>query len=268
MSAIEAGKAEPRVETLARVGAALGLDVSLRFFPNTGPLIRDHIQAAMIEALVSILHVCWRPIPEVAVQRARMGSIDLVLEPGGVRRAADEPPVTCEAQSELRRLEQKLRWLAIKADALAQERDRPTTVAAAVDPGDASRDDRVREDVRCRLPGQNGRCLRGAGGGTELAGVGRHLVRRRPWPSSIAAWATTRHLRRPLNRRSVVRGRWPTHERAQCRRHQDTPHHQSTPQSVEHQEVTTWSASASSAPASRGQTMPVASHRWATRPAW
>ena len=118
LSALELGRHDPSTEVLARVGAALGLDLSVRFYSGTGPLVRDHLQAAMIEALLGTLHERWRPSPEVWVTRPVRGVIDLVLEPTN----SDEPLLAVEAQSELRRLEQQLRWSGVKADALAQAR--------------------------------------------------------------------------------------------------------------------------------------------------
>src|SRR5687767_4482596 len=70
----------------------------------------------MIGALLRWLHAIWRPTPEVGVPRPGGGVIDGVLE-------APEPPiVACEAQSDLRRLEQQVRWSRAKADALGQAR--------------------------------------------------------------------------------------------------------------------------------------------------
>jgi hypothetical protein len=50
------------------------------------------------------------------VYRPVRGSIDLVLD------AIAEPLVACEAQADLRRIEQQLRWSRAKADALAAAR--------------------------------------------------------------------------------------------------------------------------------------------------
>ena len=119
--ALERGSHDPTTEVLARVSAALGLDLSVRLYPNTGPLVRDHLQAAMIESLSRIIHERWRPTPEVAVQRPVRAFIDLVLE-------TNAPPlVATEVQSELRRLEQQIRWSKAKADALAEARGQPTS---------------------------------------------------------------------------------------------------------------------------------------------
>jgi hypothetical protein len=81
------------------------MDLGVRLYPGTGPLIRDHLQAAMIEALLQILHPRWRPSPEVWVTRPVQGVIDLVLE-AEVDDDATAPLIATEAQSELRRLEQ------------------------------------------------------------------------------------------------------------------------------------------------------------------
>jgi transcriptional regulator with XRE-family HTH domain len=120
VSALERGTHDPSTEVLARVGEALGMDLSVRLYPGTGPLIRDHLQAAMIEVLLRELHERWRPSPEVWVTEPVRGVIDLVLEPD----TDHEPLVAMEAQSELRRLEQQIRWAHAKAEALAQGRGR------------------------------------------------------------------------------------------------------------------------------------------------
>jgi len=119
--ALERGTHDPSTEVLARIGAALGMDLSVRLYLGTGPLIRDHLQAAMIEALLGLLDERWRPSPEVPLQRPVRGVIDLVLD------TPEELLIACEAQSDLRRLEQQLRWSQAKADALAQARGRPVS---------------------------------------------------------------------------------------------------------------------------------------------
>ena len=124
LRAVEQDDVEPSLQVLARLATVLGMSLSVRLYPGTGPLIRDHIQAAMIEALLEILHERWRPRPEVTVFRPVRGVIDLVLD------ATTEPLVACEAQSELRRIEQQVRWSRSKADAL-QEGRRAESAAAA-----------------------------------------------------------------------------------------------------------------------------------------
>jgi transcriptional regulator with XRE-family HTH domain len=113
---LEVARHDPTIETLTRLGAALGMDLGIRLFVGTGPLVRDHISGAMIGVLVGQLHGSWRPTPEVALRRPVRGVIDLVLD------RADPPIVACEAHSDLRRIEQQIRWARTKADALGEAR--------------------------------------------------------------------------------------------------------------------------------------------------
>lgn len=114
LSRIEAGTAEPSVEVLIAVATALGCDLSVRMFPNSGPRVRDRLQLAMTEALIDLRHARWRPRPEVPVYRPIRGVIDLVLADPVARDA-----IATELQSQLRRVEQQIRWSVQKADALA-----------------------------------------------------------------------------------------------------------------------------------------------------
>src|SRR5665811_1575111 len=54
ISRIESSGIRPSLETCCRLAAALGLDLSLRLFPNTGPAIRDRHQAGIVEAVLAI----------------------------------------------------------------------------------------------------------------------------------------------------------------------------------------------------------------------
>ena len=119
--ALEADVVEPTLEVVARLSAALGMSMSVRLFPGSGPLFRDHLQLAMTGALLRILHPRWRARPEVPVYRPVRGVIDMVLDDVGAGSL-----VACEAHSELRRLEQQIRWSTIKADALAATDDQVT----------------------------------------------------------------------------------------------------------------------------------------------
>ena len=115
LSRIETGEVEPTLEVLARIAAALGGEVSMRIYPGTGPIVRDHIQAAMVQALLLALHPRWKRFVEVAVDKPVRGVIDLVIHD------PEEPVLVAgEAQSELRRIEQQIRWSRAKADALAE----------------------------------------------------------------------------------------------------------------------------------------------------
>lgn len=112
-AAIENGTTEPSLETICAVSLALGGEASLRFFPGTGPRLRDRTQAAMVEAFLRAADRRWSRFVEVPVYRPATGVIDLVLADPSVGLI-----VAAEFQSQLRRLEQQLRWARVKADSL------------------------------------------------------------------------------------------------------------------------------------------------------
>lgn len=107
------GTGRPSVDTYARLAVALGADLSAHYFPNTGPAIRDRPQAQILEGLLTILHPRWHPFTEVAVRRPSRGWIDAAFHDAVARIL-----VASELQSELRRLEQTVRWSAEKAASL------------------------------------------------------------------------------------------------------------------------------------------------------
>ena len=110
---VERGMREPSLTVLVAIATALGGDASVRLYPGTGPRLRDPIQARIVEELVRIAHSRWIRHVEVPVHRPVRGVIDVVLQ------HRDEPVVLAiEVHSELRRLEQQLRWANEKADAL------------------------------------------------------------------------------------------------------------------------------------------------------
>lgn len=113
VSRILDGTISPRLETYHRLAAALGADLSARLYPNTGPAIRDRLSAPMLEAVLGILDPRWRPFTEVAVRKPSRGWIDAVLHDARARVV-----IATELQSELRRLEQLIRWHAAKAESL------------------------------------------------------------------------------------------------------------------------------------------------------
>ena len=113
LARIEGGGERPSLETYLRLATALGADLSARLYPNTGPAIRDRIQAKILELVLERTHPRWVRYGEVRVERPARGWIDLLLHDPGARIA-----VASEIQSELRRLEQLIRWSTEKADAL------------------------------------------------------------------------------------------------------------------------------------------------------
>lgn len=113
LARIENGGSAPSMETYQRLASALGADLHARLYPNTGPAIHDRHQARMLEVLLATLHPRWTPIVEIAVHRPSRGWIDLGLHDGAASLF-----VATELQSELRRIEQLIRWSAAKATAL------------------------------------------------------------------------------------------------------------------------------------------------------
>jgi transcriptional regulator with XRE-family HTH domain len=113
-SRIEAGLVNPSLGMLVAIATALGADVSVRLFPGSGPRLTDRHQARMVEAVIRTLHPSWRAHVEVPVSRPARGVIDVVLE-----RPDHGFLVAAEFHSELRRLEQQIRWAGDKARSIA-----------------------------------------------------------------------------------------------------------------------------------------------------
>ena len=172
VGAIEREEAEPSLQIVARVAAVLGLRLSVRLYPGTGPLIRDHLQARMLGALIGITHERWVPRPEVPVHRPVRGVIDLVLD------ADDEPLVACEAHSELRRLEQQARWSRAKADALH----------ASTAPREVGRLLLLRSTVRTRAIVAQHPDYLAAAYPARAADAYASLAGEAPWPGDTLLW--------------------------------------------------------------------------------
>jgi transcriptional regulator with XRE-family HTH domain len=120
LSRIESDEAVPSLEIYGRIATALGADLACRVYPNTGPAVHDRHQVAIARALLKVLHPRWQRWPEVAVRRPARGWIDLVLND-----ATEREVIACEIESELRRLEQLLRWSAEKAASLPSASEWP-----------------------------------------------------------------------------------------------------------------------------------------------
>lgn len=113
LSGIEQGSSEASTAVLVGIADVLGADLSVKAYPNTGPRIRDRLQSQIVEHLLRVVRPRWRTFVEVPVTRPARGYIDVVL--------ADQPDplfVATEVSSELRRLEQHLRWAQDKASSL------------------------------------------------------------------------------------------------------------------------------------------------------
>jgi transcriptional regulator with XRE-family HTH domain len=105
LSRVERGDRAAGVATLTGIATVLGADLSVKAYPNTGPRIRDRLQAPMEETLLRALDDRWIADPEVVVVHPARGVIDLVLTD------RKQPLlVASEIQSGVHRLEQQIRW--------------------------------------------------------------------------------------------------------------------------------------------------------------
>lgn len=110
---ILAGAAEPSDLVRARLAVALGADLSIRLYPNTGPIVRDRHQGRIAETMLAVRHPRWHGFGEVRVTKPSRGWIDLAFH-----EPRERVIVATEIQSELRRIEQLIRWAAEKAASL------------------------------------------------------------------------------------------------------------------------------------------------------
>jgi transcriptional regulator with XRE-family HTH domain len=183
-AAIESGVVVASIETIQAVALALGGDVSVRFFPGTGPRLRDRIQAPMVEAFLHILHPRWQRFPEVPVHRPASGVIDLVIG-----SAAESLLVATEFHSQVRRLEQQVRWARIKADGLAT-----TPLTELISNGDHPiRIDRLlvlRSTTATRGLARDFAATLAAAYPARTAEVLASLAGDAPWPGAGVVWVT------------------------------------------------------------------------------
>ena len=177
---IEAGEREPSISALAAISEALGADLAVRLFPNTGPRIRDHIQARIVEELLRVAHPRWRRHTEVPVYRPARGRIDLVLH--------DPAPavlVATEVHSQIHRIEQQLGWAQLKADSLESAdlwgslTSRPTVSRLLV-----LRTTRATREIVVRFEATLRAAYRAPAGAIHAA-----LVADAPWPGPGLLWA-------------------------------------------------------------------------------
>jgi transcriptional regulator with XRE-family HTH domain len=125
---IETAQVQPSMKVLTAIGVALGADLSVRYYPGSGPRIHDRFQAPMVETLLRELDARWSVDLEVRILRPSRGVIDLVLTDAAARAT-----VAGEVYSELRRVEQQIRWSAEKADGLGMRRQDEDPSSSAPD---------------------------------------------------------------------------------------------------------------------------------------
>jgi transcriptional regulator with XRE-family HTH domain len=183
LAQIEAGRVTARFEVLEAVALALGGHASLRFYPGTGPRLRDRFQAPMVEAFIRILHPRWERFPEVVVQRPAYGVIDLALADPSAQVL-----VATEFQSQLRRLEQQIRWARTKSLGLAD-----TQLGQLAPGGHLPTIDRLlvlRSTVATRAVAREFEATLSAAYPARTADVRASLTGSASWPGSGIAWIT------------------------------------------------------------------------------
>lgn len=180
---ILAGDAGGSLETYVRLAVALGADLSAHVYPNTGPPIRDRHQARMLEALLRDLDPRWRRSTEVVVTRPVHGVIDLVLTDARAGQI-----IAVEIQSELRRLEQLVRWTNEKAAALPSAPRWPSIVTPGQGPTVSSLLVVRRTRATVEVAEAFGRQLEAAFP-AHPADALRSLRGDGPWPGSALVWA-------------------------------------------------------------------------------
>lgn len=177
---VENGIANPSIETCVRLALALGADFPVRLYPSTGPSIHDRHQSAIAETTLRAAHARWTQFIEIAVRRPSRGWIDL-----GFHDRRDGVFVATEIQSELRRIEQLVRWSEAKAESLpswegwSQLGDEPT-VSRLLIVRDTRTSRAIADGARLQL-----RAAYPADGRDAL----ESLCRGGPWPGAAILWA-------------------------------------------------------------------------------
>jgi transcriptional regulator with XRE-family HTH domain len=179
LARIEKANVHASLEALTIISVALGADLGLRLFAGVGPRIHDRFQAPMLEALLRVLAPRWLPRLEVAIPRPVRGVADLVLTD-----RAGPTTVIGEAQSEFRRIEQQLRWMAEKAKALEE---------LAGDGRSVSRLLIVRSTEATRAVVRRYSATMSAAYPARTADVVDSLTNGRPWPGDGIAWMRLEH---------------------------------------------------------------------------
>ncbi len=93
-----------------RVAALLGADLRLSAYAQAGPLIRDAVQARLLERILARLDRRWRTIVEATVPGNSRMSVDLRLD-------SPSTTVLCEVESRIGSLEEIIRELHVKRTA-------------------------------------------------------------------------------------------------------------------------------------------------------
>lgn len=100
VSRLESGDARLSLLIVSRIGTALGVDLSARFFPGTGVGLRDSGQLALAEVVRAQAHRSWRIGFEVPVGEDSRQAADVVLSgaSGGLHLELESRLVDFQAQ--------------------------------------------------------------------------------------------------------------------------------------------------------------------------
>lgn len=106
-------RGDPAVSNLirARACAVLGADFRIAMYPERAPLIFDAAHSRIVERLLAVRHRRWRATVEAPIPGPGRRSSD-------VRLSANLDLVLCEIESRLRRMEQIVRELHAKREAV------------------------------------------------------------------------------------------------------------------------------------------------------
>lgn len=190
LSAILARRVTPTLGTCAKLAVPLGADLAARLYPNTGPTIRDRHQARIFEGLLGILGGGWRTFGEATVWKPVRGAIDALLHN---RREA--VVVAAEIESEMRRIEQTIRWSKEKAEALPSWSGWPALL------GDGGEAPRISQLLIVRRTRTNERTAREFQRQLALAYPAHPadalaaIRGERAWPGSALVWARIEQAR-------------------------------------------------------------------------
>lgn len=191
LARVEAASARPSVQVLTAIGLALGADLSLRYFPGSGPRLHDRFQAAMIERFLRAIDGRWSVELEVPISQPSRGVIDVVLtDRGSTAVVAAEAQITDPAARTADPLE--CREGSGPGSAPPARRRRPgrgpgfQAAHPSIDCCESGDRPNVWIDTRGRVPSSN-RCRRPGAYLAEQAMAGsRHRVDARRWATNLA----------------------------------------------------------------------------------
>lgn len=116
ISRLERGDPRVGLPIRFRVAAVLGADLRLTAYANSGALIRDSVQARILEIVLALIDRRWKRTVEAPLPGLDRRSIDLRLD-------GPACSVLCEVESRIGSLEEIIRELHAKRNALGAARN-------------------------------------------------------------------------------------------------------------------------------------------------